>query len=411
MTRILLCALIVMATAGTVPVSAWSQDQPAQAPAQPKEPTPAAEQAAEPKASGPGQVIVPKEGTDGGPEGATAAEPQKAELSPEGIYTIKQGDTLWDISNTFLKDPFLWPLLWKANPYIKNPDLIYPGNKLVIPNLAPIEHAIEQPEETVGKETAVEEKPSAVVARPKRPAPKQAETPEEAPKRPKLVLPEEAPTPIIDRYAMINAGFVNEEESDDRIIGSLEPKTIFGYDDVVYVSIESRDDVQVGERFLIYRPMKNVKHPRNGDDYGRLIRPLGILQITSVKPGEPITARITLSFDAIEKDSLLTPYQEPALVFQPAVKREKDLAGYILEVVDGRTINAQIDIVYIDKGEEDGVEPGDRFSVFGQPEEADMPKKLIGEVQVFLVKKATATAVVRKSTEALARGDEITYAK
>jgi hypothetical protein len=63
-------------------------------------------------------------------------------LDAGGTYTIKQADTLWDISNTFLRDPFLWPLIWKVNPYITNPDLIYPGNTLVIPSLAPIEQAI-----------------------------------------------------------------------------------------------------------------------------------------------------------------------------------------------------------------------------------------------------------------------------
>jgi nucleoid-associated protein YgaU len=71
------------------------------------------------------------------------AEPAEAESapSPEAAtsYTIKRGDTLWDISNTFYRDPFLWPFIWKANPYITNPDLIYPGNKLAIPSLAPIE--------------------------------------------------------------------------------------------------------------------------------------------------------------------------------------------------------------------------------------------------------------------------------
>ena len=39
----------------------------------------------------------------------------------EEIYTIKQGDTLWDICEKFLKDPFLWPKLWQRNPYIQTP--------------------------------------------------------------------------------------------------------------------------------------------------------------------------------------------------------------------------------------------------------------------------------------------------
>lgn len=48
------------------------------------------------------------------------------------IYTVVEGDTLWDLSGRFLGDPFKWPKVWEWNPYIENPHLIYPGDVLKI---------------------------------------------------------------------------------------------------------------------------------------------------------------------------------------------------------------------------------------------------------------------------------------
>ena len=48
-------------------------------------------------------------------------------------HKVVKGDTLWDISKQELKDPFLWPGIWKQNPDIKNPDRIYPGRIIRIP--------------------------------------------------------------------------------------------------------------------------------------------------------------------------------------------------------------------------------------------------------------------------------------
>lgn len=47
-------------------------------------------------------------------------------------YTIQAGDTLWDIAEKAYGDPYLWPKIFNANS-IQNPDLIYSGDKLVIP--------------------------------------------------------------------------------------------------------------------------------------------------------------------------------------------------------------------------------------------------------------------------------------
>lgn len=57
--------------------------------------------------------------------------PARAE-DEEIVHTVKKGDTLWDISNMYLKTPWSWPLIWANNENITNPHLIYPGDKVII---------------------------------------------------------------------------------------------------------------------------------------------------------------------------------------------------------------------------------------------------------------------------------------
>ena len=354
-------------------------------------------------------------------EPATPAPAPAVEEHP--AYIIKQGDTLWDISNTFFKDPFLWPFIWKANPSITNPDLIFTGNKLVIPSLTPIERVLKAeaaPKEPLGEKQAVVEEPIPAKAATQQegisgahittPKPTGEET---AGVGSRIIMPEQQIYPIIDKYAMISAGFVNEEESGDTITGGPEEgKSVFGYDDIVYVSMHDAESVKIGDKYLIYTSLHKVKHPITNKSFGKLIKGLGLLQIIAKDPAAKVlTARITLSFDAIEKDNMLTPYQEPVPVYNASQKKAKDISGYILEVTDKRTINAQTDVVYLDKGNADGVEPGDGFIVYEEPDKKGFPKKIVGEVQVLLVKEHTSTAIVKKSTEPMGKGNAVDFKK
>jgi hypothetical protein len=58
-----------------------------------------------------------------------------ADLAPNApdAYTVKRGDTLWDISQLYLRSPWRWPELWGMNlDEIRNPHLIYPGQVLYL---------------------------------------------------------------------------------------------------------------------------------------------------------------------------------------------------------------------------------------------------------------------------------------
>jgi len=353
-------------------------------------------------------------------QGGSASGPAETSTAPSpemaGSYTIRQGDTLWDISNALLKDPFLWPFIWKANPSITNPDLIYPGNKLMIPSLAPIERAMQAPTAAEEKEEVMAEEPgekgAAVLQRRQGVGASPEKAGEEsAITTSKLALPQEAPTPILDKYSMLSAGYIGEDKSNDVIVAGPEGKHYFGYDDIVDVNIRSKDDVSIGEKFIMFNRLEEVKHPVTGRKYGRLISILGILEIVEKGAHGNYSARITTSFAVSEIGTMLMPYHEPTLVYSTPQTKDKDISGYIIEVMDGRTITGQADIVYLDKGSSDGVEPGDRFLIYASPVKKAYPRRLLGETQVIIVKEHTSTAIVRKSADYLEIGNQVEYKK
>ena len=55
-------------------------------------------------------------------------------IASQKVHVVQKWDTLWDISMSYLYDPFLWPQVWSANRDIENPHLIYPGQEIQIPS-------------------------------------------------------------------------------------------------------------------------------------------------------------------------------------------------------------------------------------------------------------------------------------
>jgi len=87
-----------------------------------------------------------------------------AETQKMKEHKVIKGDTLWDISAKELRDPFLWPRIWKENKWISNPNLIYPGQIIKIPIY--LIQKEKSAEEAAPKPAAVSQEPAIEVEAP-----------------------------------------------------------------------------------------------------------------------------------------------------------------------------------------------------------------------------------------------------
>ncbi|MEW6110113.1 MAG: LysM peptidoglycan-binding domain-containing protein [Nitrospirota bacterium] len=301
-------------------------------------------------------------------------------------YKIMKGDTLWDISGKELTDPFLWPKIWKENPEIKNPDKIYPEQTIRIPLYL------------LQKELKEEAAPAPVVE--ETPAEEVAEKPEPTPV--KLL-------PLVDSKVLIASGYISESVAGlGKITGSQSGRTLFGNNDMIYV--KTYNPVNIGDKFYVIRSGEMVKHPATNKKIGYLVEIVGIAEIKKFEYGETM-ATIIHSFADITTGDILDAYYEIIPPVKSKHYRKPATEGYIIATKQLRLINGLYDIVYIDKGSDDGIETGDMFKTIEVKEsKINRQKHNVpnGAVQVISYRGNTATAIVRESTEPIRAGNLIT---
>lgn len=315
-------------------------------------------------------------------------------------YTIKKGDTLWDISQKELQDPFLWPKLWKENSDIENPDRIYPGKTLKIPTKTIAEEKKPEPVAEKAVVPTAEEK-----AMEKAEAPKEKEIVKEVPKE-----------PLADKYRIASAGYISRVgDAKGEIVDSPDRRVLLGQRDKVYLTLSN--DVKTGDRLTVLRVVKKVVHPKTGAIMGNLVKMLGDLKITAVN-GQIATGEIISSYDYITKGDRLESYTETEAPLIPSGKTSSPggINGYIVESIETKVANAQMDVVYLDKGSKDGLNIGDRLKVVAPGgkgivpstgKETKLPDETIGEVQILSLQENTSTAWIIKSAKDIKRGDLI----
>ncbi len=312
------------------------------------------------------------------------------------VYIVEKGDTLWGLSERFVKDPHYWPGLWEVNQgKITNPHFIYPGQRVKIYKDR-IE--IETPEESAAPAAAL--------------LPKVGPVNKEAKQIAQAVAKE--------RSFTVNGGEGMLVDRDMKYSGSIvtvsHNRTIAGEDDVVYLDLGRQHGAKVGTKYRIYRKDIEVAHPNTNVIIGIKLIPLGALQLTELAE-KSAKAIVTHSFREVEPGAVILPYRESR---REVVLRgsNKDFIGTIVETQTGNKAIAAGDVCYLDLGALNGLQVGNMLYVvrdvtveaqYIKSAIGRLPVDVIGALLIVDVGEKTATALVVKSVDTIYRGDRVEF--
>jgi len=198
-------------------------------------------------------------------------------------------------------------------------------------------------------------------------------------------------------------GFVNVITGDNQTTGD---HMILGSRDVLYLRLKNPGDVATGDLFTIYKRTHKVFHPTTGQYMGHLINRLAVVQVSQIDK-DLTTVQIMRAYATVSPGDpvmkFVPPTDEGAAVDQLPVG---DLEGRVVEFQSNMGIMnlvAQRNIVYLDRGREDGIRPGDRMDVVRSG--GGLPQRVVGELKILSIEDRTATALITKSISRVLKGD------
>jgi LysM domain len=304
------------------------------------------------------------------------------------VYVIKKGDTLWGISDRFVKDPKYWPNMWSKNSQITNPHLIYPGQKVRLVD---------------GKLEIVDQPLDASAAKAAAKQPAAEPLPEVVAERTVIARGNEG---RLAEGALVPLG---------RIIAGQHGRLILGEDDNAFTDIGYAQGGQEGQRYTIVRRGNVISHPDTNLILGTKIYPLGHIQLTKVEKNTS-RAIIIRSFKETEPGDLLMPYKETKRREVTLKAPSKEFNGRIVETYAGTQSIAAGDVVYLDLGRTSGVEVGNLLylvrdvsieKLMVDKVIEKLPREVLGALVVVDVGEKTSTALIVKSIDAIFKTDRV----
>ncbi|MFO7497342.1 MAG: LysM peptidoglycan-binding domain-containing protein [Desulfobacterales bacterium] len=319
-------------------------------------------------------------------EAATADHPPLTIEQETGYYyTVRRGDTLWDLSGRFFGAPSQWPELWKENRQIRNPHWIFPGDRI-----------------RLFQGSWRDGSPMAADA---------AAQPSPAGGRSPLSRAGFYTYPAMDRI-----GFIREEPLAPfgTIFKSAEGKMINGTNDLVYIKPATNTPLAVGSRFTTYRIFKPLVEKTTRKEIGVQHYLTGVVEITQSNAQLAVGKIVRVYREILVNDHLI-PYQSRS----PEVKLQESLPNLSGKLIISEENSVEIGddtIAFIDKGEGDGIQPGQVFTIYEQqycrmdPNSKEMvalPAVDFGKCLVLHTEKTTATVLITEARRNIQSGFSI----
>ena len=255
-------------------------------------------------------------------------------------YVVQKGDTLWDLSNKFLNQPWYWPEIWYMNPQVNNPHLIFPGDVINVFYVGG------RPYLTVGDSSGVTgaERLSPLM---------RAEAIDVNDK----IIPIQAIEQFLIRPQIVSK---EELENSPHIVGARDNRLIYGAGDNVYV--RGSEGFQEGEPFNVYRAGEEFIDPKTGEVLG--YQAIHVGEGEFVKEGDVGTISLQrterevlrgdriLSLESLEADSAFYPRPPSSSV-----------DGEVIYLFDAISQVGTYQIVAMNVGTQDGIEKGNLVAI------------------------------------------------
>ncbi len=304
----------------------------------------------------------------------------------KAYYIVREGDTLWDITDHFYEDPYLWPIVWSHNAHIANPHWIYPGDPIYLASIA-------------GRYLA-----------------DAAMVPEQAAVRPLASALPDVSTMYISRR-VADTALVSAEDAGraGRVLAARDNKFLLAQGDEVYLQLPEDSDASYTGPYQVLRGLREIRHPQTKEQMGTLYSILGYVRVAGQPQDGVARGMIMISQDAIEAGDLIRKGAPPPKeIYSNPSKRELD--GWVVAGLRTDDLLSEYDVVFIDQGVEDGVQEGDTFWVlepvrkvknpsgFG---EVSLPDTRMAVVVVIHTEKETSTVLVTNSHSVFSAGDRV----